>query len=602
MSNMQRIALQLMTVLLFLLCCACQNYVINKTDRGVYRLIEHRQKEALGTISDVRIGAEKGEVAIGSRPYSFTPHPVDPQVPSAFQTPAPQADDESSNPVEDTLDESDISASDAEESPSVFSAAEEARVRVFGLRDALAYAVQHGRDLQEAKEELYIAALDLTLERHLWTPQFVASITADAEYKDPGDFDPNERALTAVGEVSLTQRLPFGGDLTARLISTLVRDLEEHVTSAETGRVILDANLPLLRGAGRVAYESRYSAERQLIYAVRSFERFRRSYLVDVAARYFDLQQDKARITNAFMSYQSRKQDWEKAAFVRKVGRSRDVFEEPRALASFRNAESNLVIAKEQYATALDRFKIFVGMPVDNLLDVIGQVKDAESKELDSLRPEIAIPPAIETALCYRLDLLNAADRLDDSDRAVAIARNGLLPDLDLNVGATFDSDPEHLNALNLHDERSTYRAGIAFRCDDRKREQNAYRAALVALRRAQRDYDELVDTVRADVRRAVRRIHQQESLRAIEALNVQENERRAAAARAQVDLGKSTNQDVVDAEEILLGARNRLAAAVAGYRNAILEFRLATGTLRVGEDGAWHDPRSSVASADRAP
>ena len=595
MGNMRRIPRRTIATMT-LLCCSCQSHVINRTDRDVYRLIEDRQNHALGTTSDADIGAETGDAATGVRRYSFTPHPVEPGLPPAFQTPVEPAgaDDRPPDGGETETGDADGTAPDAEDTAGIFTPAEEAHVQVFGLKDVLAYAFRYGRNLQDAKEELYLAALDLTLERHLWTPQFVASVTADAEFKDPGGLNDDERALAAVGEIALTQRLPYGGELTAGIISTLVRDLEDHVTSAETGRLIIDANIPLLRGAGRAAYESRYSRERELIYAVRAFERFRRSYLVDVASRYFNLQQTKARITNAFMSYQSRKQDWEKAAFVRKVGRSRDVVEEPRALASFRAAESTLVSAKEQYATALDRFKIFIGMPVDGLLDVVDQEDDVDSMELDALLPEIDIRTSIEIALCYRLDLLTSADRLDDSHRAVAVAKNGMLPDLDLTAGVTLDSRPERLDSLEFSTERSTYRTGVTFQLNDRRRERNAYRASLVALRQAQRDHEERVDSVRADVRRAVRRIREQETLRVIETLNVEENELRAEAARAQVDLGKSTNQDVVDAEEVLLGARNRLAAAVAGYRNAILDFRLDTGTVRVADDGSWEGVRTS--------
>ena len=60
-------------------------------------------------------------------------------------------------------------------------------------------------------------------------------------------------AFTA--EVAAFQRLPYGGDVTARVISNLVRDLKNRVTTGESGTMILEANVPLLRGAGRVAVD-----------------------------------------------------------------------------------------------------------------------------------------------------------------------------------------------------------------------------------------------------------------------------------------------------------------------------------------------------------
>lgn len=581
-----------------LLVFGCRSQVIERADRGVYRLIEERQNDTLATSSDVHLGTEDGDVVPGGRAYGFVPRPTEPGLPEAFQPrrggePAAGADRQPASTAEDPLTGANLRegmpAPGTEMSPSIFSPPEKPEVTVLGLRDALAYAMHQGRDLQDAKEDLYVAALELTLERHLWTPQFVASLQADAEFKDPGGLNDYERAVTAVGQVGLTQQLPYGGQLTAQLITTLVRDLENHVTSGETGSVILGAEIPLLRGAGRVAYESRYAAERELIYAVRTFERFRRSYLVNVASRYFDLQQAKARITNAFKSYERRKQDAEEADAKKKAGRA-TILDTARAQSSFRNAESTLISAKEQYETALDRFKIFVGMPVDTLLDVVGQEEDEESRALDGLLPDIDVPTAIATAMRGRLDLLNAADQVDDSRRGVAIAQNRILPDLDFSAGVTLDSDPDRLNSLSINTERSTYRAGLAFKIDDRKTERNSYRAALISLRRAQRDYEEAVDTVRADVRRALRRTRQQKNLRMIQALNVEENIKRYEVASLKFEKGQLSNQDVVDAEEDLLRARNDFASAVASYRIAILEFRLDSGTLRVNDDGRLDD------------
>ena len=48
----------------------CQSYLIDRTDRGVYRLIEDKQKGALGATSNANIGPESGET--GARMDSRT--------------------------------------------------------------------------------------------------------------------------------------------------------------------------------------------------------------------------------------------------------------------------------------------------------------------------------------------------------------------------------------------------------------------------------------------------------------------------------------------------------------------------------------------------
>ena len=256
------------------------------------------------------------------------------------------------------------------------------------------------------------------------------------------------------------------------------------MTTAESGQIILQAELPLFRGAGRVAYESRYQSERSLIYAVRTFERFRRSFAVQVSRSYFELQQFKAGIENAHKSYINRRRDWEKAEYTKELGQSQTIFDASRALASFRSAEASLVSAKEQYASALDRFKILIGMSVDEPLDVLHQDKDPYGPLVDNLCPAIGEETAVQVAIDYRLDLLTSRDEIDDARRGVVVAKNQILPDLNLTGGISFDPDDAHLDLTDYSDRRTTYSAGIRLQMDDRKQERNGYRRSLVTLRR----------------------------------------------------------------------------------------------------------------------
>ena len=601
------------TLLLGATFIGCRSTLIERTDREVYSVIAERQRTALGSTSDVRLGRESGQMQRSGGMYSFNPRPVEPELPEAFRAKrTPQSDaqsppQEASRPAPETDSAGDAqptAESDAvvetELSESIFTPQQRDELTILGLSDALSYAARHARELQDAKEALYLAALDLTLERHLWTPQFVASVRGEfADFGQVRDFD---RAMTAVSDFALTQRLPYGGEVTARVVSSLMRDLGVRTTSGESGNVILEANIPLFRGAGRVAYESRYVAERELIYAVRTYERFRRAFLVDVAGEYFALQQRRSQIKNTYIGYVGLRIDVVKQDFISRVGQSRDVFDVLRAKSSLRRSESALVSVKERYESALDRFKISLGMPVDSLLDVMDQDLDEDARALDDLLAEVSPDEAVDVALSFRLDLLNSADRVDDARRGVHIARNAILPDLDANGSITIDTDPNRLNSAGYNLERTTWRATLGLRLDDRKTERNAYRASLVRTRRAERDHDRTVDVVRADVRRALRRITVQQKLRAIQETQVEEDELRLEAARAQFDLGQISNRDVVDAEEALLDARNGLASAISSYRSAILEFRRDTGTLRVTDDGLWQGSPSRAGNPAEVP
>ncbi|MBU0719654.1 MAG: hypothetical protein KJ749_15525, partial [Planctomycetes bacterium] len=239
-----------------LLVGACQSHVIDGADRQVYRLIEDRQRATLGSTSDAYIGPESGHLSASERVYSFAPRPVESGLAEPFQ-PAEQASpvDEVSGETVASEDEPDPSAV-LERTPDIFPPDMLPQVETPGLREVLAYAMRHGRDLQYAKESLYLQALALALERHEWTPRLSAAFGVDAESRDAGGViddtgeSDNERTMAATSGVEVAQKLPYGATITTKLANELGRDLERHAVIGETGPLSLEATIPLLTGAG----------------------------------------------------------------------------------------------------------------------------------------------------------------------------------------------------------------------------------------------------------------------------------------------------------------------------------------------------------------
>jgi len=564
---------------------ACRQIWIDSADREVSQLVESRQRAALGVTSDADIGPEGGRFTEGGDMYRFAPSPVDASVPEPFRAATMSGDGGAVGSNGDSL-QADTHANETVPTTNVESENDDTALKPIGFSEALAYAMKHSRQYQSEKELLYLAALDLTLERYLWTPRFVNSVLG-FDYSNAGQAGDFDQALNAVANFAVEQRLPYGGEVTARVINTLIRNLNSGVTSGESGQVILDARVPLLRGAGKVAYESRFQAERNLIYAVRNFERFRREFLVDIAGDFFRLLSDKAQIDSAEAQAKSLAKDYVRDKALADAGRTLPI-EADRTRASVLDSQNAAVGAREQYETALDFFKIRIGMPTSNRIDVVDE-------ELHLTDPKVDPQLAIETADAYRLDLLNTRDQLDDFRRAVKITKNSLLPQVDATGSVTLDSDSEHLNSYGFNLERTTWQAGLNVEVPlDRKRERNDYRSSLIRLRRAERDYDQARDTVRLEVRRAQRRIARAHASLDITSENIRINEFRAAMARAKFAVGQlASNRDVVEAEDVLRRARNDYAEALSEFRRAVLEFLRDSGTLRIGDDGRWvhYDP-----------
>ncbi|MBI4579522.1 MAG: TolC family protein [Planctomycetes bacterium] len=614
-----------------LLAGGCQ-FFVDDADREVYRLVEKRQQQAVGTTHDAGIDAERVPIRTGDSAYAFVPHPVDSELPASFKTAAPTGLPDT-RPAIQTTDDVESAGTRPADSPADHVGAPEAQGRaadtatsptdmpitapasapatveddvtsgrVLTLAEALAYAFDHARDYQSAKEDLYLAALALTLERHLWTPRLVGEIAS--QYANFGEIRHFDDAMDAVSTVGVEQRLPYGGTVTAQIISTLMRDLTNHVTTGETGQALLEANIPLLKGAGPVAYESRYRAERQLIYAVRTFERFRRSLAVDIAADYFNLQQLRQEIINATESIEGFDQLARRARAFWKVGKS-TILDVQRAEQDQLRATNARINAIERYQTAADLFKIRIGMPTETRVTVelarsvaatqpaapSGPAGEDESQTLIDVlaMPLVDEAEAVRVALKHRLDLLNDLDRIGDAQRGVVIAENGLLPALDAFASVRFSTDPGKLGMFEYEHDRATWRTGLNLELPlDRKAERNALRESLILKRRAERDYQEAKDTVTQQVRRAMRRVEQQRQVLRIQVANRHLAQQRLRAAQFRFQKSLAPSLEVVDAQTELLEAQNSLAAAQAAYKVAILEFWRDTDMLRIADDGKW--------------
>jgi len=263
-------------------------------------------------------------------------------------------------------------------------------------------------------------------------------------------------------------------------------------------------------------------------------------------------------------------------------------------------ARNDAITAQTAYDSALDRFKILIGMPTVQPIEAV-------EPDFEVAAPAVDEELAIETALRSRLDLLNEQDAVDDPRRAVLVARNNLLPDLDFRGSVTLDTDPNRKNSVSYNTERTTWRGEVAMEIPlNRVAERNEYRSSIIDLRRAERNYDRRRDEVRLDVRDAFRGIEQARLSLEIQAENIKINDFRKRQAEELLNRGLlQSNRDKIEAETDWRDAKNRYAQAEANYRTAVLAFLRDTETLRVTDDGrlaSFEDSGTAEAEKDAEP
>jgi outer membrane protein TolC len=559
---------------LLALCTGCLP-MVRATDQEVERLIAARQRAALGQTAAANVEVPAKMPKPGRIAYAYGPSPTTAEIPAEFaQT--------SSQPAMTSL------------APSPTSAPTSEPARVFTLTDALAYAQRHQREFQSAKEDLYLATLALTLERHLWTPIFASNLrTVYGNYGEARNFD---QAMRFVADLSVAQRLPYGGTFTANAVSTLIRDVKKTITAQEGSTLGLGLNIPFLRGAGHVAQETLIQLERELTYSVRIFERYRRQQMVSVAQAYFSLLAAKQRVIDSQTSYGNFVFDVERARDMERIGRGTPL-DTQRAEQAMLSQENALETASEAFRAATDNFKILIGMPVDDLLglDELEDIETIEQQIGNGVYPLLARPlavneesRAVEVALQRRFDLITLTDRIDDARRGVTISRNALLPDLNWNSTLTFDTDPNHYNLGAFSFDRANWRSEVVLALPlERTAERNDLRRKLIDVAQAERACVSQSERIRAEVRAAVHNILLQERSLAIQAKAVDVAERQREFAQIQYDDGKIDNRDKIDAENAWVNARNQFSLAKTDGWGALLQFRLSTETLRIEEDGS---------------
>jgi len=451
---------------------------------------------------------------------------------------------------------------------------------VLSLREAVEMAVENSREFQRRKESLYSQGLSLTLSRHEYNPIFSGSLSGDVTSQDAED--------TVSGGLSLGVRkmLATGGDISISLVNNLFRVISGgDPNQAAASAVAAAVSQPLLQGAGRrIALEDLTQAERDMVYSLREFVRYRKSFSVSIAKSYFNLLRLQDRLTNSLNNYENLRDERIRAEFMAQAGRTPE-FQVDQQRQSELSARDSWIRSQQSYSNALDEFKIGLGLPTEILFEPDPQELKDLSVEID--REGLEQERAIEAALSGRLDFVTVQDRLTDAERRIDVAVDRLKPRLD--VGGSYTRDTPGTQPLNFRDGEDVFRGQADLELPlDRKSERNSYRQSLIQLASARRNVLEQEDRIRLEVRNAFRNLDQAEESYRIQMNSLRLAERRVESTTLLQQAGRANTRDVLDAREALLDAQNSVTQAVVDHFNTRLDLSLAMETLLVDDQGFW--------------
>ena len=455
------------------------------------------------------------------------------------------------------------------------------------LAKSLGLSVERNRPYLRRKEIVYLDALDLTATRQRFSPILDGgggTRFTERQVETGVNNFVRTSTLTTTGGVGFSALSRAGTRIATDLTTDFVRFFTGGLGRAGDSSLAFSLSQPLLRGAGYLAAsEVLTQAERDVLYTIRDFTQFRKSFAVDTTDSYFRVLQAREAAKNAYMAYQ---------AFSDTVKRETAMAEANRrsksSLGRLRQAdisnERRWYTAVRNYEQALDNFKIDLGIPVEEriILD------ESDFSNLRIIDPPGTLDEAVETAMSTRLDLWNARDRVEDAERRVRVAKQGLLPSLNSVVGYTTSSRPGS-RGLELSNRQRNITAGLDLDLDlNRKPERNTLRAAEIDLQRFNRDLELNEESIRNQVRTAWRDLEVARKQYDLAQKGLALSEERLSIEEAFNIEGQGTALDLIDAQQDLIDARNLVVSTLINHTIARLRLWRDMGILFIKKDGSW--------------
>ncbi len=155
---------------------------------------------------------------------------------------------------------------------------------VINLEQACELSIFNSREFQDRREDLYAAALPVTLQRFSFIAQFSATEEAVREVTGRKTSSGSGDRWNLNSTEKMSKLFPTGAALLVKFANKLVIELGHGDPRVSVSNLSAQLTQPLLAGGGYAfTMESLTQAERNLLYAVRSFARFRKIYYTYLA-------------------------------------------------------------------------------------------------------------------------------------------------------------------------------------------------------------------------------------------------------------------------------------------------------------------------------
>jgi len=499
------------------------------------------------------------------------------------------------------------------------------------LLDTLQIGARNSFAYQDQKETVFATALRLDLNRNDFRDIFTQTVEENISSNTTGARATSQTNFSET--TGWNRTLKNGTSLGANLAVNLANLLTGNRSSSHGIAADASVSIPLLRGSGEyIVTEALTQAERDVVYAIWRFERYKQTFAVTIANDYLSVLQGQDRIDNAAGNYRRQSMNVRRARRLADAGQV-DVIQVGLAVQSELDARSTWVAAKQSYERSLDNFKVTLGLPADAKIELDrdelnrlveasrGSLMQANSTGTAAVDPNEKVPSAdapielaepsmegagryeidsekaVKLALANRLDLKESQGRVYDAQRAVVVAADMLGAELNLggsvrSGGATGPTSDD----TKLRFDKVTSSGLLSLDLPiERTRERNNYRNSLIALEAAARDAAALEDSIKVTVRDRLRSLLSVRESLHIQGKALEVAQQRVESTNLSLEAGRTQIRDVLEAQSSLVSAQNSLTSAVISYRVNELRLQQDLDLLQVNEKGLWQEYNPEV-------
>ena len=228
---------------------------------------------------------------------------------------------------------------------------------------AVQIALLNSRAYQDAVESMYLSALFLTLERFEFDTRWAAGTGVDYFHTGTGGQPTESNRLTVGNGIALRRNFTAGGQLLVDFANTFAWEFTGKDVSFASSGLLVSLTQPLLRGASRaVRMEGLTQSEREVLYRVRLFARFRREFYVEVTRGYLGLLQQVQGIRNTESNLASLTRNLEEHRELARAGMVAPI-QVDQVFQQYQQGRLSLLQSEASLESSIDVYNIELGLP-----------------------------------------------------------------------------------------------------------------------------------------------------------------------------------------------------------------------------------------------